>query len=235
MENIEILLKDHKGNSLGVTSDIPASLLKEGFIVEKNGQKYEVTKWFYSLDEDRIEGVKQKLTVVLREIKLPWFAKNQDRQVFIGYLFVSPTIVFFVGSLLLYFFQPTLFWACIGLHIRGFISFGLILTGIVLSLQIKNGIGSDRPTILGTYLFLLFPPLGMIAAIVWSQVSLPPVPPNIWPDDYVKYVDFLRTKFKDVWPILFGVVPWIVFLLNIFGLQGAAKFFELVSKQTKSS
>jgi hypothetical protein len=233
MENNMIVLEDGEGKHLGTTSGIPANLLKEGFIITKGERKYEVIKWFYALEDK--DGAGSNLKVILREIKRPWFARNQDRQVLIGYLLVSPTIVFALAAAYLYFYEAVVFWAIIGRYIRGFVALGLLLTGVILASQVKRGVGSDRPTLLGTFLFLLLPIVGLFAAMIWYAESRPPTTLIIWPDDYVRYVDFLQAKFQSAWPIVLGIIPWAVFLLNTVGLQVVSKFVELVGKEGKTS
>ena len=223
---------DEEGNQLSSEPGISQLPLREGLkiaVAGKNGSTgYQVANWHYRLGET--EG-KPGLHIVLRGIKQPWFSRlSEDSQVLIGSILVSLTVVPVAALALLYYQEPVIFYAFFGKYIRGFIAGSLFLAGALLPSQVK-GWFSERRTLPGTYLGLMLPVLGIIAAIYWLEVSRPLQPLQVWPDDYAAYMDYLIAKYSTTWAIaLGGVIPWIAFLLKIIGLEFVGKTVESVWK-----
>ena len=228
---------DEEENLLASEPGILQLPLSEGLkiaVAGKNGStEYRVASWHYRLGENED---KPGLHIVLREIRLPWFSKlSEDSQVLIGSMLVSLTVVPVAALILLYYQEPITFHAFFGKYIRGFIAGSLFLAGALLPSQVK-GWFSERRTLSGTYLGLMLPVLGIIAAIYWLEISRPLQPLQIWPDDYAAYMDFLIAKYNATWAIALGsVVPWIVFLLKIVGMEFVGKTVESVWKLLKKS
>lgn len=228
---------DEEMNLLASEPGILQLPLSEGLkiaVAGKDGSTdYRVVNWHYRLGENED---KPGLHVVLRKIKQSWFSRlSEDNQILIGSMLVSLTVVPVAALILLYYQEPITLLALLGKYIRGFIAGSLFLAGALLPSQVK-GWFSDRRTLSGTYLGLMLPVLGIIAAIYWLEISRPLQPLQIWPDDYAAYMDSLITKYNATWAIaLGGIIPWIAFLLKIVGMEFVGKTVESVWKLLKKS
>jgi hypothetical protein len=211
-------------------SEVP---LQPGFKITvaegKAPTEYEVVKWSYSLGPaSKTPG----LVVMVRPLKQYWYARlSEDNQVLLAYFLIAITLVPTAFGLLLYFFNRSYFLALLGWYCRYVVGWALFATGALLPLRIKGWISSQR-TLLGTYLALLCPILGIIAAAAWVNVSRPPQPLN-WPTDYEPYARSLLQKFETTLPIAASVLPWVALLAKFVGLEFVGKVFEQLAKIKK--
>ena len=167
-------------------------------------------------------------------MKQYWFARlNGDQRVLLAYFLIAVTLVPIAFGLLLYFYNRSEFLGWVGWYCRYVVGWVLFATGALLPLRIKGWI-SSQPTLLGTYLGLLLPILGIIAGLAWVSASRPPQPLITWPGDYELYARYLFQRFQTTLPIAATVLPWVALLAKFVGLEFVGKGFELMDKMIQS-
>ena len=236
MPEIQTYFVLDEGDMVAEQSGMSEVPLRQGFRInvtkDRTTSEYEVVRWHYSLGRD---SETPGLVVIVRPLKTYWFARlSEDNQILLAYTLISFTLVPTAFALLLYFYNRTEFLAWVGWYCRYVVGWCLFAIGALLPLQIK-GWNSSQRTLLGTYLGLLCPILGIIAAIAWVQVSRPPQPLNVWPNDYEIYARHLLQKFETTIPIAVSTLPWVALLARFIGLEFIGKIFDQLTKSIKKS
>jgi hypothetical protein len=205
--------------------------LTEKTKVKLNDRDYQVSRSYFA-----VNAKNQTLGyyVVLKEIKPGWFERlSEDNQFFLSAILAAPTLGLLGAGLLVYYLMPDLVAPILGWGIRPVVAISLIGTGLLIANQIKDGYVSEHPTLLGSYLYVLSIWVGLLAAFIWLSSTVPAKPLVVWPTDYAAYLNALRVQFEPIWPIILGLLPWLVFVLNILGLEPIAKVFEFLRGRAK--
>jgi len=222
----------YENNRLLTTTPVNwQSELVEETQVKLGGKDYQVFKTYFSIDSPN-----QALGyyVVLKAITPGRFERlSEDSQFFLAATLAAPTILLLAAGALIYWTMPELIAPILGWSIRPVVALSLLGTGLLIANQIKGNYASAHPTLFGSYLYVLFIWLGLYSAFFWLGNSVPSKPLVVWPDDYAAYFSELRAKFVPVWPIVLCLIPWLVFVLNLLGLEPIAKGFYFLRGRAK--
>lgn len=232
MNPLQTFFVDENDNLLTSTPVIWQVELAEKTKVKLGGKDYQVSKTYFSLDSpNQAPGY----YVVLKEITPGRFERlSEDSQFFLAAALAAPTILILAAGALIYWMMPELVAPILGWGIRPVVALSLLGTGLLIANQIKGNYASTHPTLFGSYLYVLFIWLGLFSAFLWLGNSVPSKPLVAWPEDYAAYLSELRAKFEPVWPIVLGLVPWLVFILNLLGLEPIAKGFDFLRGRVKA-
>ena len=186
--------------------------------------EYEVVKWHYSLEPET-----PKLVVVVKPLSQYWFSRlNADQRVLLSYTLIALTLVPSGILSIMYFTNRTELLAIFGWYCNNIVGWCLFAIGAILPMRIK-GWAVGPQTLLGTYLGLLCPVLGMISALAWVEISRPMQPFVDWPNDYAAYAKHLMQQLQTSLPAVISVLPWIALVAKFVDLERVGAVFEKIA------
>jgi hypothetical protein len=77
--------------------------------------------------------------------------------------------------------------------------------------------------------------LGVIAAFIWSQVALRPPGMSGSPAQDIRYLDYLMSRGRTVWPLVAGTLPWLALGFEALGFGIAGKIAGALGKKAGNS
>lgn len=194
--------------------------------------EFEIVKWTFRLEaEDRAE-----IDLLIREIKPSplqrWFAGLPDGKqyaVATSVVLLPLAVAVFLALAIWSYPEPRGLWAWFGEHVRGIVGWSLFV------LLFAGGIwvyAKTRKSAFTQSVFLfLWGVLIWVVPLIWLQVSRPSRPFSGNPDEYIQYLDFLRTRFSSFSLLLAGFVPWLTLLLKWLGWDLLASAAGLLFKK----
>ena len=222
MWSLAVYERADRQTPIAVLPDIPAALPPAGARLTLAGIADKFTVVEYAIRGDA--GAQRGEIAVVVEREVPhWFERlTDDARLWVTATLVSLTVVLSAVIGLYAVYEPQLFRAFLGYYARPVVGFGLFLLGALAPLRLP-GWTRGKPTLVGWYVGLLSPVIGIVLAIAWAQLSLPDPAPAAWPDDYARYFDALTARIDTVIPVIAGVVPIAVVLLKTVGLEMIGK------------
>lgn len=196
--------------------------------------EFEVLKWRFGFEK----GDESVLDLDVREVKLSplqrWFSNLSPRhQYALGAISVLlPLAIIGLGAYTIISYpDPRGFWIWFGQHVRGIVGWSLLVSLLVLDIWTFYKFRKS-PFVQNVLLFLLSFSIFLIP-LFWLQVSLPPQPLSGNPEEYIQYLDYLRTRLATFVLLLAGTIPWLTLFLKWFGLDLIASILGLWSKSLK--
>jgi hypothetical protein len=241
-----ILVEKKQGWRACWPEDLPQELLRKGLrlslpnprpaVKGKKGEDPDEKVICEVLDWSLEWGGETELVVEVHEVRKPWFSKlSQDKQGPLVTMSVVLTL-FAVAALFAaieFYPQPVAFWSFVGHYIRGVVGWGLVGLGFALSFRV--GGDGRQSTFLQHYLNFLMVMLGVIAAFVWSQAALRPAGMSGSPEQDIRYLDYLMSRARTVWPLVAGTLPWFALGLEALGFGIVSKITSALGKRAGNS
>jgi hypothetical protein len=208
---------------LNLVAGTSVHAMKDGAVLE-----FEVVKWRYE-----IEGERLALIVTLRRVMPTVFQRlTQDQQVALTYALIVLTLIPAGVLAIVYYANQPQFMAFVGWYCRYAVGWCIFVLGALLPVRLP-GWTVGKPTVLGTYVGLLLPLVGLLSALAWMQISRPPPELAASLEDSAKYAEWLLAKLNPALPAVLGALPWVAIVVKFVGLKGVGAVFEKLSSVRK--
>ncbi len=174
----------------------------------------------------------------LREVKSSaleiWFGKlSNDQQFAVAFASLAvPCLIIGLASWFISTYpEPIGFWAFIGRYIRPIITVSLILIFLYADFRLAYKF-AKRPFLQMLLILLMSFSLVLIPSF-WWYVSRPPQLFTGQAQEYIDYLNFLRSRLSTFIPIWLGVLPWLALILKSLGLDFFASAVGLLKGKDK--
>lgn len=221
--------EDKNGRCLSTAPGISPIPLQKGMKVNiRQGQKmvaYHISDWYYEVADQA-----PVLHVVLRAVPEPRFYPPGEAQDFIQFL-IAVTLFGIAGAVgyvvYTYTNHPTLFWGFIGYYLRWTVLGLILVVGLVVAGTTKGYAGKKR-TFYGMVLGLTYTFITLLVAGYWVYISNPPMPLKSYPEDYARYMAYIRGQVESNIILPLASLGWLLGLIKVVGLTRLASIIEWV-------
>ncbi len=232
MWQLAVYERSNRQTPIAVLADAPNALPAPGarLTLAGHAEGYVVVEYALRLDATAAHG---EVAVIVEPDRRHWFERlDDDRRQLVAATLVVLTVVLGGFVALLSYFDPLQFRAWLGWAARPVVGFGLVAAGSLVTIRLP-GWTRGKPTLLGWYLGLLCPVIGLILAFAWADLSRPAAPLVAWPDDYARHFDALTTHLATLVPTVLVVVPGLLLFLKWVGLEAVGKIVDLAANHLK--